>query len=472
MASIDSPSGFDLSSAHPTIDAPQSAYASIAEASKEPGLSLFWRTFFLLAALIAGSVLAWLKTLSALDFEPRALQSAHQISSMVNITRAALIYTHGAAEEAFRQTLASEEHLLILPKLPTDTVTPPSTDALSLRIAQELRSRVGPTTLMSPAVNGQPGMWVSFTLGTDAYWLRIEQNRVSPLGGNTWLVWMVVALLLSLAGAAILARLINKPIKQLWLAASRVREGAFDSFLDETAGTNEIREVNIGFNRMAAKIAQMDQDRAVMLAGISHDLRTPLARLRLESEMYVDDDDARAHMANDIEQLDRTIDKFLEYARPVPSKFGPVSMNVVVKNCLYALGSPTDIHVTLDMAQDLIVDGDETELTRIVNNLLENARRYGKSPGKPMAHVEISGRERNDWVVLRVRDRGPGVAIDVLPHLTKAFFRGDEARTSATGAGLGLAIVEKTIQRMGGNVTFNSPSSGGLAVLIRLNKAT
>jgi two-component system osmolarity sensor histidine kinase EnvZ len=96
-----------------------------------------------------------------------------------------------------------------------------------------------------------------------------------------------------------------------------VREGDFDaSQLDEQAVTSEIREVNIGFNRMAQKLAKLEQDRAVMLAGISHDLRTPLARLRLETEMSVNDDVAREHMVADIVQLDATIDKFLDYARP------------------------------------------------------------------------------------------------------------------------------------------------------------
>jgi two-component system osmolarity sensor histidine kinase EnvZ len=101
---------------------------------------------------------------------------------------------------------------------------------------------------------------------------------------------------LSLAGAAVIARLINRPLKQLSFAASRVRDGDFAaSRLDEKAVTSEIREVNIGFNRMAQQLAKMEQDRAVMLAGISHDLRTPLARLRLETEMSVTDGRARPH---------------------------------------------------------------------------------------------------------------------------------------------------------------------------------
>ena len=151
--------------------------------------------------------------------------------------------------------------------------------------------------------------------------MLLDRTRFTPVGGRTWLIWLITAAGLSLAGAALIARLINRPLKQLSFAASRVRDGDFDaSRLDEKAVTSEIREVNIGFNRMAQQLAKIEQDRAVMLAGISHDLRTPLARLRLETEMSVADEDARDHMAADIDQLDAIIDKFLDYARPGPRR--------------------------------------------------------------------------------------------------------------------------------------------------------
>lgn len=104
--------------------------------------------------------------------------------------------------------------------------------------------------------------------------------------------------------------------------------------------TSEIREVNIGFNRMAQKLAKLEQDRAVMLAGISHDLRTPLARLRLETEMSVTDEVAREHMVADIVQLDATIDKFLDYARPDHVTLTPVNLHAVVSSCVRGAGPP------------------------------------------------------------------------------------------------------------------------------------
>jgi two-component system, OmpR family, osmolarity sensor histidine kinase EnvZ len=101
----------------------------------------------------------------------------------------------------------------------------------------------------------------------------------------------------------------------------------------------------------------------------------------------------------------------------------------------------------------------------------ENARKYGKTVSTGITQLDIAARERDGWVLLKVRDHGPGVHEDTIKHMTKPFFRGDVARTAATGAGLGLAIVEKTIQRLGGSFSLHNSSTGGLAANIRLPSA-
>lgn len=286
------------------------------------------------------------------------------------------------------------------------------------------------------------------------------------------MIWLMTAAALSLAGAALIARLINRPLKQLSFAASRVRDGDFEaSSLDETVATSEIRAVNIGFNRMTQKLAKIEQDRAIMLAGISHDLRTPLARLRLETELSVADTEARAHMAADIVQLDAIIDKFLEYARPGNGHLEVVSLRDVIDSCIYSIRNRTDMRFNLDLADNLSVLADQVELARVITNLLENAGRYGKSVNTGIAVVDIAAKEREQWILLRVRDHGMGVSPEQLLNLTKPFYRGEAARTAANGAGLGLAIVEKTIVRMGGTFMLSNTSSGGLAANIKLQRA-
>lgn len=435
-------------------------------------VSLFWRTFFLLVALLMGSTLAWLATLRTLDFAPRAVQTAQQIASQVNLSRAALMHVDAIGRVALIQTLADTEGVRIVQREPQDQLLPFNRDGLSERVAQELKTILGPATVVAGSVNGIRALWVGLDINGEANWLQLDPGRFNLGSNKTWLIWLLTIGGLSLTGAALIARLINRPFKQLSFATSRVREGDFDaSHLDERGVIGEVREVNIGFNRMAQKLAKIEQDRVVMLAGISHDLRTPLARLRLETEMSVTDDDARDHMVADIEQLDAIIDKFLDYARPGHAKLNAVSLNEVLESSLYAVLEYEDMRIQLNVDASLMVLADGVELGRVISNLLENARRYGKSPETGIAEVDIAAKARDNWVLLKVRDHGQGVNPEQLSSLSKPFFRGDTARTEATGAGLGLSIVDKAIQRMGGEFELANTASGGLAAHIKLQRA-
>jgi len=433
-------------------------------------LSLFWRTFFYLAILLTGGIVAWVQTLRALEFEPRAIQTAQQIAAMVNLSRQAL----GSADNIQRVTLMKsmgDAAVRVAPQERSDRFEPFEVDRFSQRVSQELLGSLGPGTVIARSVNGQPGLWVGFTIDDDRYWLRAESEQVSPMTGNTWMVWIGIALLATALGSVGIARLINRPLKQLSFAASRIREGDLDSRLDENTLTSEIREVNMGFNRMARELAKVEEDRAVMLAGISHDLRTPLARLRLETEMSVADEEAKANMVLDIDQLDAIIDKFMDYARPGETQLRPVHVAQLIDREALTFRDPAQIRIQSRVAIDLRVLADEVELGRVFANLFENARRYGRGDETGRAEVDIGYNRTGPWVIVSVRDHGPGVAPAKLPQLTTPFFRGDAARTAATGAGLGLAIVEKAMQRMGGNLELANASDGGFIVHLRLRRA-
>jgi len=436
------------------------------------GVSLFWRTFFFLALLLVGCTVAWLQTFRALEYEPRALQSANQLASLVNLSRAALVHSDAIARVSLIKTLASEEGLRIAPREPTDTFRLYNTDALSRNVAERLRGRLGPDTLVAREVNGAPGLWIGFTIDGDPYWLLTDPSRIGPVAGTTWLIWLGTAALLSLTGAALIARLINRPLKKLSFAASRVREGDFNaSQLNEAVATSEIREVNIGFNRMAQRLSKIEQDRALMLAGISHDLRTPLARLRLETEMSVGDAQAREHMAADIDQVNAIIDKFLDYARPDHLKPERVSLNQVVDAAIFSVGQDTNTYITTNIPRDTAVMGDAVELQRVFSNLIENAMRYGRDPETGIAKIDIAAKAKDDDVLVKLRDHGQGVNPEQLEQLTQPFYRGDVSRSAATGTGLGLAIVDRAIARMGGRFALANSSTGGLAAHMKLVKA-
>jgi two-component system osmolarity sensor histidine kinase EnvZ len=438
---------------------------------KRVALSLFWRTFSLLAVLLASGVFAWVQTFRALEFEPRAIQAAQQIAGLVNLARTALRASDAINRVAVIKSMSKLESLKLAPREPTDRWEPYEVDRLSRVIGQELRSQLGPDTVIASSVNDAPGLWVGFSIDHDPYWLEVDPTRVGPMSWNTISLWVGIALLATVVGSAAVARLINQPLKELSFAATRIGEGEFDSRLDETTRTSEIRQVNMGFNRMARELAKVEQDRAVMLAGISHDLRTPLARLRLEAEMSVADEEAKANMAQDIDQLDAIIDKFMDYARPGGVKLVPVNLHTLVEREMAAFRDTSQIRVRSRVSPDASVLADDTELGRVLQNLFENARRYGRSNDTGVARVTVSDTRTGPWVILSVRDHGPGVNPKKLGQLTTPFFRGDAARTAATGAGLGLAIVEKAVQRMGGSFELANAADGGLLAHVRLKRA-
>ena len=434
-------------------------------------LNLFWRTFVLLALLLSFGILAWVQTLRQLEFEPRAVQAAQQIGSLVNLSRAALRYSDGINRIAVVKTMREEEAVKIVPREPGDKWEAFETDRFTRRVADDLRARLGPSTVVARTVNGLPALWVGFEIDQDPYWMQAEYARVEPLTPGTWIVWVSIALIATVLGSVTIARLINRPLKDLSFAASRIREGEYDSRLDESTITTEIRAVNIGFNRMARELAKVEEERAVMLAGISHDLRTPLARLRLEAEISVADDEARRNMALDIDQLDAIIDKFMDYARPDDPHPVPVDLSSVIEREAAAFRDQSQIRFSLRLPPTLGVLGDDTELGRVFANLFENARRYGRTVETGVAKVKVSHVLAGDTVIITVRDYGQGVPPEKLDQLTTPFFRGDAARTAATGAGLGLAIVKKALQRIDASLELANARDGGLMAHIRLRRA-
>ena len=187
--------------------------------------------------------------------------------------------------------------------------------------------------------------------------------------------------------------------------------------------------------------------------------------------MSVDDDEAKRNMAMDIDQLDAIIDKFMDYARPGDTTLQRVHVAQLIDREAALFRDPAQIRITSRVAIDLEVMADETELARVFLNLFENARRYGRGTYTGVADVIVSCVKTGPWAIVSVRDHGPGVAADKLPQLATPFFRGDAARTAATGAGLGLAIVDKAMQRMGGSLEMTNAPDGGLIAHLRLQRA-
>lgn len=438
-------------------------------------ISLFWRTFGLVAALILFSLAATLQLVRVFDRAPPEQQLAWEIASVVNLTRSALVSSQGERRTALLDELAREERVRIAVPEAGDRAEPLPGAEAAARLEQRLHTILGPGTRLAGKLNGETGLWVSFDIDGDAYWLAMSIERWTRQAPTPWLLVASLAVALSLVGAIAISRLVNRPLAALAHAIGRVSAGDPSHRLSET-GPSEIAELNRRFNRMAADIDALEADRAVALAGISHDIRTPLTRLRMEIEMAPLGDDEKASMSADIERIDAVVGKFVEYARATRAAesghadAAPVDVAALLASVRATYRSAVEsgeLEIDARVAPGLHWNGDPTDLARILGNLLENALRHGRLPGRP-AQVSVRCERSERGLAVLVEDRGPGVAQDQLERLVRPFARLDDARGEAGGAGLGLAIVERIARRYHGSCTLARSAAGGLSVRVDL----
>ncbi len=431
---------------------------------------LFWRTLLLVLLLILASLAAWLQSFRVFERAPRAETIAQQVVSIAQLTRAALLYADPYVRRDLLAELARNEGIRIAPLEPTDKVVP-LPDRPVLRLAeQSIVGKLGPTTRVASVVNGQPGLWVSLTIDDDDYWLFIERDPVARNVGTQWMGWAAVAIALSVLGAILITRVINRPLARLSTAARELGEGRTPAVLPEI-GPPEIRTVNASFNRMVADLGKLEEDRAVLLAGISHDLRTPLTRLRLELEMSGLPDESRSPMIGDLEQMDAIVRQFLDYARRAPQQPAErIDLSTLVGQAPLRVRVDADAHTSLNLlvANGITVTGYRTELDRALDNLLVNALRYGRDPATGRLDLTVSLATEGQDAVISVADRGPGVPAEQIDRLLRPFERGDSARSGSGGAGLGLPIVQRIARLHGGSLRLLANSPHGLRAELTL----
>lgn len=430
---------------------------------------LLWRTFFLLGFLITISMAAWVASFRMVERTPAAQQMAAQVVSVVTITRAALTHSAPDLRRELLFDLASNEGIRVYPLEDTDRVVPPPESSLMPELQDNVRSKLGAGTKFAGKVNDVAGFWVSFKIDDDdEYWLMLERERLERVSGLQWLGWAAVVFLLSLLGAVFISRLINQPLARLASAARAIATGRQPEPLPEN-GPTEIIEANRSFNQMVDDLKRVESDRAVILAGISHDLRTPLARMQLEVEMAHLSDEARAGIQSDISQMDEIIGQFLDYAKPIDdSNFTELDLGALLTTIAQETSRLPDVKITADIDSAVPVVGNLTDLRRVIHNLIENARRYGKSASSDMAEIEIHCHPANGQAVVDIADHGVGVPQAEMERLLRPFTRLDTARGQANGSGLGLAIVERIVKRHAGKLSLSNREGGGLNIRITL----
>src|SRR5699024_5870880 len=314
--------------------------------------------------------------------------------------------------------------------------------------------------------------WVGFELEYDRYWLIFSRSRLELTSNMEWAGWAMSALLLALIGAAISVGFVNRPLARLANVTRQLALGEEPAPLPER-GPSEIKNMNIAFNRMVQDLRQAESDREIMLAGISHDLRTPLARMRLEIELSDINETAREAIDEDLGQIDYSIGQLMEYARPAgkaPSQGTNISeaLEALADREQQLLSDSSTTSLTSDIAPNLYAAIDPHDLKRILINLIENAKRYGQSPTDDQVKIRLSAQTEGNRIAIRVSDRGAGLEEDEIQRLLRPFSRGQKARTGVSGTGLGLAIVERLLSPAGGHLQLSNRYPHGLTAAIYL----
>lgn len=330
---------------------------------------------------------------------------------------------------------------------------------LLTRIDARLGTRMPDRALRFSGVPAK--LWVQ-ALPPAQGWLGIPvQGEPEPVRRGLLLTLAAIGILVLLA-AGLFARSLTRPLRRLADAAPGIVAGE-SSPVPLRFASEEILELQRALSDASDRTRAAARDRELMLAGISHDMRTPLARLRyaLALEEHGTDADSRAGMERDIDEIDGIVGQFIDYVRDGRDESPEAVDLVAMLQALVADEHRQGRAWRLSLPAEAMLTGRPLALRRALTNLFDNAARHGAAPFE--AGLAAIG---DEWR-LSVRDRGPGVPEIRLGELGRPFHRVDRAR-STTGSGLGLASVARVAGRHGGDLTLRNREGGGLEAVLRL----
>lgn len=425
--------------------------------------SLLWRTFLLIGLLLISSLVAWISILDASEREPRARAIAQQVASIVNLTRAALVTAAPERRIELLRYLSQHEGIRVYLAGDEEPVMDLPDSERVRAIEREVQAALGEATQLKLEQEGLSGLLVSFRIGGEEYWLALPRERIERQLPWEWIGWSALAGVLALIGAWFIVSRINEPLRALTGAAAELAAGKRPQPLDE-AGATELRTLARAFNGMTSALQQAEAERALLLAGVSHDLRTPLSRLRLALEMLdVPDKPMAEGMIEDIADMDAIIDQFLDFARNESGESvdpaadlnaivdGVVERYVRRKHPVSAVPGPLPPLPLRPLA-----------MQRLIVNLVDNALRYSGTA------VEIQTLQQGPRVFVSVMDRGPGIPATEAERMLQPFTRMESSRSGAKGSGLGLAIVQRIARIHGGTIELLTRPGGGLEARVVL----
>ena len=281
------------------------------------------------------------------------------------------------------------------------------------------------------------------------------RDRVFAPTGFMFIFWLFTTSLLLTAISIVFAKNQARPIIELARAADAFGRGQnIGDF--KPSGATEVRLAGHSFLKMRQRLHRQIEQRKAFLAGVSHDLRTPLTRLKLHFAIH---ETSNENAENDLIEMEQMLDGYLDFARgTMPEKREPERLDIIISNALKRYHQPIDFKCECSPIMNI----QTTSFTRAITNLISNGLKYGKT-------VRVSLEQTDSNVVINIEDDGPGIPESHRSDAFQAFHRLDEARNqNIEGVGLGLAIARDIIQSYGGNLTLHDSDMGGLKAQIYL----
>ena len=423
----------------------------------------------LIATLLIVSQLVSLKIFDTFEREPRAKALAQEIITIVNFTKASLYAAAPSKRIQLFREINNIGDIKIYAASPFESIEPIPDDPFLKLVVEKITAKISPGSFVAINHYSIPGVYVSFEIDGGMFWVlvpRLISDRPFPWH---WVDWGILIAILAISGAYITTKRISRPINNLIDAAEKIRNGHHVEKLPLDSVT-EFKELSEAFNEMAEVLSKVSKERQFLLASVSHDIRTPLTRLRLASEMLPPNSSSlKESLEQDIFEINDILNQFLDFARgfqdepKTPINLGKLLKNIQTKH--KRMGQNFTLkkkNIRTDIPKKLFIDIRPLAFQRCLDNLINNAFSYSK--GKVILEASLL----EESFTISIIDNGPGIPEDQKSKLLLPFERIDEARGNTGGSGLGLTIADRIVKAHDGRLELINRPAGGLDAKITI----
>ena len=325
-------------------------------------------------------------------------------------------------------------------------------------LRRELKSKFGSTNFWFDTISYKELIDLRIKYKSGYFKFLVPKDRVTSSSARIFALWITVPALIMVFISLIFLKNQTRPITNLARVAEKFGKGEkIEEF--KPSGAAEIRQAGYEFEKMRKRIERHLNQRSEMLSGISHDLRTPLTRMKLQIA-FIKDKDLASKLTEDINEMEKMLNEYLQFtSSSYLEKNEQFNLSELIHNIIEKYNNK---NISKKISERIYINGRKNLIQRCMNNLIDNAIKYGDK-------INIELRINNKNLFIKIEDNGPGIPEDEYDNVFKPFYKIDKGRAgSKSSVGLGLSIASDIIRSHGGNINLEKSSMNGLGVKIFL----